>query len=470
VVFRVLVGLACASSACAIPALALAQPSSDDASYKRHMGNGVKLYQDKNFEAAIAEFSAAYRARPKASPLVNIALCEKALFRYPKAIAALERALAEHRIELDEGDQAAAQEAIGEMRSLLAYVTVKLTPRQAVLIVDGEEQPPHTADKPVPLGPGTHKIGARHDGYAPAEQQVSVVSGDRALVVTLALVADKGYVRVDAGDPRTVIVLDGRVVGRGRWAGLVAPGSHEVELRDPSGRVVKIPAVVTAGKALELGGGAGQASLPIAVAPSAPPTLPAPAPPQRRPPPRPPQRGPYGLLATAIYAPLTHPTGFSVNSDKPGWGAAFGVHGGYRPLTVLGVEAMYRYSHTSVSGVDDASGAAAKYTLRSHRVGAGLRLMSSGTKARFIATLHGGLTVDAFELGGSCRGLCDANGATGFADAEVGFELDLKGVLLGVLIEQSVSGKKHLARARGDFFSEAIIQFGAGLRVGYGAW
>src|SRR6185503_15191403 len=62
----------------------------DNDAYRLHMDNGVKLYQDKNFAAAIAEFEAAYKARPKASPLMNISLCYKSVFAYPKAIAALE--------------------------------------------------------------------------------------------------------------------------------------------------------------------------------------------------------------------------------------------------------------------------------------------------------------------------------------------------------------------------------------------
>jgi hypothetical protein len=430
------------------------------------MGNGVKLFQDKNFEAALAEFSAAYRAKPKASPLVNIALCEKALFRYPKAIAALERALDEHGTELDDNDQRASREAIREMRSLLGQVTVKLTPRQAVLIVDGEDQPPGTADRPVLLGPGTHRIGARRPGYASAEQQVSIVSGDKALVVNLTLVADKGYVRVNTGDPRTEIVIDGRVVGRGKWAGLIAPGTHEIELRDPFGRVAKYPTVVTAGRTIEIGAG-GAVPAPISGPARRVQSVVSPKPGA---PPRPPQRGFYGLLASAIYAPLTHPDGFNVSDGEPGWGAAFGLHGGYRPLTVLGVEAMYRYSHTSAPGVDAATGVHAKYTLLSHRIAAGLRLMSSGPRVRFVGTLHGGLTMDAISFNAGCSGACKANGATGFADAEVGFELDLKGILLGVVVEQSVSGKKHLTRAGEDVFAASIIQFGAGLRVGYGTW
>src|SRR5438477_7435815 len=61
--------------------------------YKQHMENGVKVYEDKNYEAALVEFEAAYGIKKKPGPLLNIALCHKKLFNYPKAIRALETAL-----------------------------------------------------------------------------------------------------------------------------------------------------------------------------------------------------------------------------------------------------------------------------------------------------------------------------------------------------------------------------------------
>jgi len=183
--------------------------------YKQHMDNGIKLYQDGNYPAAIVEFRAAYEAKPKASPLVNVALCYKAKFNYPKAIEALEVALARHGDTMDASDKQAATDAIADMRALLAYATVELTPRQATLLVDGEEQPADAADKPVPLGPGTHQIAARAEGYAPTEQLVTVASGERP-TVKLVLVPDKGWVVVRPLDPRQSIAIDQRAVVIGR--------------------------------------------------------------------------------------------------------------------------------------------------------------------------------------------------------------------------------------------------------------
>ncbi|WP_104985801.1 tetratricopeptide repeat protein [Sorangium cellulosum] len=174
--------------------------------YRQHMENGIKLFQDRNYRAAIVEFEAAYNEKPKASPLFNIALAEKALFNYPKAIAALERALAHHRDTMDEADEKTARSAIEEMRALLAHVTVELSPPTATLLIDGEEQPPSSAaTRVVELGPGVHRIGARADGHRTAEQSVTVASGDRDKKVKLTLTQDRVAVAPPASQAVTTL-------------------------------------------------------------------------------------------------------------------------------------------------------------------------------------------------------------------------------------------------------------------------
>ncbi|WP_437588729.1 hypothetical protein [Sorangium sp. So ce1000] len=189
---RLLLALCTATLGLAVqlsPALAQVEP------YRQHMENGIKLFQDRNYRAAVVEFEAAYKEKPKASPLFNIALAEKALFNYPRAITALERALEQHRDTMDEGDERTARSAIEEMRALLARLTIELSPQSATLLIDGEEQPPSpSGTRVIELGPGVHRIGARADGHASTEQSVTVVSGERDQKVKLSLVADRAPV------------------------------------------------------------------------------------------------------------------------------------------------------------------------------------------------------------------------------------------------------------------------------------
>src|SRR6187399_3569421 len=86
---------------------------------RRHFKLGIKLYQDTNYPGALAEFEAAYAAKPGPSSLQNVALCQKALFRYREAATTLEELLRVHGSELSEGERKAVTDAIAELHGLV---------------------------------------------------------------------------------------------------------------------------------------------------------------------------------------------------------------------------------------------------------------------------------------------------------------------------------------------------------------
>ncbi len=158
-------------------------PAADaEAAYQQHTAAAARLLEDENHVAAQAELEAAYRAVPRAEALVGVAQCERARFRYPQAIAAMERALRERSAPLNDTDRRLAEQSIAEMRALLGAVVVKLSPPGAVLRIDGEDQPPGAELAPIPLGPGSHRLEARLAGLAPAAQTITLASGERASV------------------------------------------------------------------------------------------------------------------------------------------------------------------------------------------------------------------------------------------------------------------------------------------------
>ena len=414
------------------------------------MSNGVKLFNDGNFGAAIAEFEAAYAERPRASPLVNLALCHKSLFQYPKAIAALERALEHHGDTMEKEDRTAADNAIREMRALLGHVTVEVTPPHAVLFVDDEPLPPGAKDKPVPLGPGKHRIGARAEGYESAEETVTVTSGDHDKFVRFALVPNMGWVVVKTGDPEMAIALDQQPMAMGEWAGLVEPGTHLVQMYKPGGAEYAFQVLVVAGKAQEVRPDVG--GVPIAL------PKPEKVPVKKKPataaakiakPPAPPQRGFYAQGTVGVYAML----------GEDGAGGMAGLRGGYRSSTRVGFEFMFDYMSNRVT--TEAPPANDRVVLNAARFGAGFRLMSPGRNARFVATIGGGIAYKWIATGKS-------SGVVPFGNLDLGFEYDWSGVLLGIAAQQSVLlpgddiGRTELSDPR--------FTIGLGVRVGYAGW
>jgi hypothetical protein len=484
--------LALATALVLAPAPALAQVDA----YKQHMDNGIKLYQDNNYLAAIVEFQAAYQIKPKASPLVNIALCHKARFNYPKAIEALETALQKHSDTMDAADKQAAEGAVRDMRALLAYVEVKVSPPGATLVVDDEELPAGAAAKPVPLGPGTHRIGARAEGFAYAEQSVTLASGEKN-AVKLSLVADKGWVTVQAPSPRMSIAIDQRAVGTGQWAGMVSPGPHLVQVYGPGGRPFTAQIFVTAGKPLNVRSNGSSGQVPILTAPP-PPALP---PPKKEPPPPPPtRRGYYGFVLGSLLWPVTHPPSFPP-PDKRNFGAEYGLRLGYQVNTYAGFDFMYQHSSITTWGSKETKEnySASFYQVTSDRLAIGLRLLTSGKTLRLAGAIGGGPIFDGFTffLKPSAVAECtirseksppcplvdqdwDATSTksstfkttaiNAFLYVEGGIEIDLDHVLINLTWESQFQATGGIVNGAGIYDSQPLIRTGPALRVGYRFW
>ncbi|MEO7328258.1 MAG: tetratricopeptide repeat protein [Minicystis sp.] len=434
--------------------------------YKQHMENGIKLFQDKNYDAAIVEFRAAYEIRPKANPLINVALAYKAQFKYPKAIDALKLALEKHEDTMGPDDKRAAEGEIKDMAALLAFVQVKTIPAQATLLVDGEEQPAGAADQPIRLGPGTHKIGARAEGYAEIEQTLTVASGENNQLITLTMVADKGWVALTASDPRITISVDQQVLGTGQWSGLLPPGTHLVQMYGPGAPAYAAQILVVAGKQMTLQQGMGQTMqlTPPVVAPRK----------KVEEPPRPSRRGVYLLGSASLLFPTRYPVGFP--QPKVNSGAAGGLRAGYQVNSIAGFDLLYQHSSLyTPSGAQEDTG----YTLSSDRFGVNLHLGTTGKTVRFTSTIGGGFVSDRASFDNAppfCgRGCNNASGVDPFFLLEGGIELDFSGVLVDLVLEGQFQSSREItpvgtSSGLSIFDSEPLVHLGPGLRIGYGFW
>ncbi len=117
------------------PQLTPAQRDAED-----HFKNGIALYTDHNYTAALAEYEQAYKLDPFPGYLYNIGITQKELFRYAEAIDTLQKYLALYA-KITPEQQAEARDKIREMTKLLADVSVEITPAEAArgasLTVDG---------------------------------------------------------------------------------------------------------------------------------------------------------------------------------------------------------------------------------------------------------------------------------------------------------------------------------------------
>ncbi|MEI9948194.1 MAG: PEGA domain-containing protein [Pseudomonadota bacterium] len=443
---------------------------------RRHFKLGIKLYQDTNYPGALAEFEAAYAAKPGPGSLQNVALCQKALFRYREAAATLEELLKAHGNELSEGETKAVTEAIGELHGLVGSIVVNVEPSEAKVSIDGRAVPPSELRTGVDLNVGEHTLVADLPGYARLSRVVRVASGQKQLPIELKLKATDGFLNVIASDPRAAIAIDGTTRAFHEWRGSVKPDTeHLIQVFREGYESFETSISVALGKTLEvhadlglhIGGEAAEVPLEKAG------NMPAP------PPPRVP-RGYYGLLTLGVLGLGQHPLELTGTRSGDAMGT-IGLRAGYRIWAPVAAEFVLDYGKLDVKDAkSDDSPTARHYSLGALRFGPNLRLMTTGKTLRFSSTIGAGavhhkLVLDPVATDPSLTG-GSASGFDPYFLLELGAQLSLGHFLLGVEVVTLIDGASSLNKQNIEGATKAfgntntLPLFGLGIHGGYSLW
>jgi hypothetical protein len=201
-----------------------------------HFQQGVALFQERNYDAALAEFQGAYAASPEPIVLYNMGLTYKALFRYSEAVDVFSRYLKETaaRGETIAPERKTEVEGIiAEMKSLLADVTVVVQPPDATVRVDGRAVT-MGIEGIVKLAAGTHVIDASAPDYTPDRRDVTVVAGNpQTVVLKLVAIPRTGRVRITSPQAGARVAVDGRDLGMAPLDVELGAGGHHLDISAP---------------------------------------------------------------------------------------------------------------------------------------------------------------------------------------------------------------------------------------------
>jgi len=443
---------------------------------RRHFKLGIKLYQDTNYPGALAEFEAAYATKPGPGSLQNVALCQKALFRYREAAVTLEQLLRAHGTELSEGETKAVSEAITELRGLVGSIVVNVEPSEAKVSLDGRVLTPSELHAGVDVNVGEHTLVADLPGYARLSRLVRVASGQKQLPIELKLKATDGFLNVIASDPRAAIAIDGTTRAFHEWRGSVKPDTeHLIQVFREGYESFETSVSVALGKTLDVHADLGPhldgepAEAPVEKSGA----MPAP------PPPRVP-RGYYGLLTLGILGLGQHPLQLSGTRSDSAMGT-IGLRAGYRIWAPVAAEFVLDYGKLDVKDAKSDDNATPRhYSLGALRFGPNLRLMTTGKTLRFSSAIGAGavhhkLVLDPVATDPSLTG-GTASGFDPYFLLELGAQWSLGHFLLGAEVVALIDGATSLNRQNIEGATKAfgntntLPLFGLGIHGGYSLW
>ena len=357
---------------------------------RRHFKAGTKLYRDGNYGGALAEFEEAYRLKPGAGSLQNVALSQKGLFRYSEAAATLEQLLARHSGELSDGERQAVDAALAELRGLVTSIKLHVVPESARVVLDGRQLVASEWATPLVLNVGEHTLSIDAPGYSPERRTLRMAGGQRDLPVDVELRCISGFVDVTSNDPTANIAIDGLPKARRAYKGPVeADSDHLLQVYregvEPFEQTFQVGVCKTISIKAQLEG--------VDSAPPADASDSAGAPPLA--PPKHVQKGFYGLLTLDLLGLAKQPLNLDISKAKSGGGlGAIGLRAGYRLSNPVALDLMLDVGALEVVGASDTSvtpNVTRDYSLRSIHFGPDLKLMTTGEKLRFVTTIGAGV-------------------------------------------------------------------------------
>jgi hypothetical protein len=223
----------------------LAQSLPADA--RRDYDAGKLLFEDGDYATALLKYQAAYDSTHDARLLWDVAVCDKSLRHYARALATLSRYLAEGGELLTAADRHDAQELSKAITPFTSAQTLHVAQDGAAVWIDEHSAGTSPLPGPVVLDIGTRRIRVHKDGFRVWDRPVPV-GGSAATTVEIALEKEGGHLDLRLPEDATASI-DGSDAGHGPTIGAdLAVGPHALRVSAPKMRPIMTDVVIEDGK------------------------------------------------------------------------------------------------------------------------------------------------------------------------------------------------------------------------------
>lgn len=198
---------------------------------RKHFDQGLALFDRGSLDAAYPEFEKSISIFPTRAAIKNAALCLRRLNRFAEAVDMNERLLAFPGVS--EEEKGIAQTELTQLRPVVGNIVIDGVQSGATVAIDNKPVGITPLKGPVHVPVGTRVIRILKAGFETFEKRVDAVGGKEISVrAVLAPLELSGWLQVDEASGYNMdVILDGTVVGKTPWRGLIATGDHLVVLR-----------------------------------------------------------------------------------------------------------------------------------------------------------------------------------------------------------------------------------------------
>ena len=148
---------------------------------QRHFERAVRLYQERAYDGALAEFQRAHELSPHFQVLFNMGQVHYQLNEYAEALRAFERYLREGGDQVTAERQRYVQGELAELRERVGTLVVQSEPSGASVLLDDTDVGP-TPLAPLTVDVGRHVLRVELPGHRSVVRKLHIASGEVARV------------------------------------------------------------------------------------------------------------------------------------------------------------------------------------------------------------------------------------------------------------------------------------------------
>ncbi len=195
---------------------------------QKHWDTALALYQRSQWDGARTSFNAAYEASKNPRVLFNVAVCEKNLGRYARAIDVFKRQLSDGKGQLEASEEADVKAQIQGLEQFVSQLTIEVNEVGADIYVDETKVGVSPLASPISVQLGERHVRATKPGFADAREALELKGGASGRVsLKMSPMTKTSLVSVSVvGPTNAVIKIDGKEVGPAPYRGQVAVSSE----------------------------------------------------------------------------------------------------------------------------------------------------------------------------------------------------------------------------------------------------
>lgn len=145
---------------------------------RKHFSQGLKLYKDGDFDAALVQFERAYSVKPNFKVLYNIAQCHFELHQYVEARDSLSRYLKDGAGSIEAERQSAVEADLAELQRRIAHVSLNVNVVGATVFVDGKKAGTTPLNAAIDVNEGERTISVETTDRGSKQRIVRLAGGE----------------------------------------------------------------------------------------------------------------------------------------------------------------------------------------------------------------------------------------------------------------------------------------------------